>query len=126
MAIKTHRSGYIFKKGGLFKSTKKRWLILTDEELAYFDDVSSTSAPPIDRIYLRLIVCAENTGNVENIKGKNYYEFLVKTNLGRDYQIYAESENERNVWIESINKLTHAFKSPVKSFVKATDPNMFN
>ncbi|KAF0973059.1 hypothetical protein FDP41_008723 [Naegleria fowleri] len=124
---KVHRSGYVFKKGGLIKSIKKRWLVLNEEELAYYESVEKMAGePPIDRIYLRLVIAAEDTGKTEMISKKNYFEFIIKTNLGRDYQIYVETPEERSVWVDTINSLTHAFKSPVKSFEKVTDPNMYN
>ena len=123
--IKVHRSGWIFKKGGLIKSTKKRWLILNDEEIMYYESLSATNDPPIDRIYLRVVTCAENTNKVEPIKSRNYFEFLIKTTTGRDYQMYAETEEERNLWVDAINKIMHAKKTPVKSFEKATDPSMY-
>ncbi|KAL9642039.1 hypothetical protein ABK040_004091 [Willaertia magna] len=125
MSTKAHRSGYIYKKGGLIKSTKKRWLVLNVNELMYYESIKVIDEPPIDRIYLRTVTCAENTFKTEKINNKTAYEFVVKTTTGRDYQMYCETESERDLWVEAINKITHQKKSPVTQFEKVTDPTQF-
>ena len=118
-------SGFIYKTGGTIKTLKKRWLVLTDDEITYFEDISQVSEAPIDRIYLKQLICAENGDKTKRIDKTEYCQFVLRTHFGRDYEIYVETVEERKKWVEKINELSHELKSPVKSFVKTTDPEMY-
>ncbi len=119
------KSGPIYKKGGLIKTLKQRWLILTDQCLEYYESVSKfcklfftgqrcrftfflcrTAEPAIDRIYLRMIDSVTSTNDYININSNKYYEFILKGGgnvSGRTYQMYCESTRERDDWIKAIS-----------------------
>lgn len=80
------------KRGGSFKSKKKRWFVLSDEVLTYFAD--DTESKPLGSIPLSEISKCEVIGNKD---------ICVRTPY-RDYEITADSLAEGVEWIEEIEE----------------------
>jgi hypothetical protein len=100
---KINKSGFLLKEGSSFpKSWKKRWFILENEQLSYFN-AKSDSKPlkTIDLIECDILPVVSNTNNK---KTKNMlYQLAIKNKKGT-LMISAETEEEKNDWINDLKK----------------------
>eukprot|EP01117_Protostelium_nocturnum_P009883 TRINITY_DN3520_c0_g1_i2.p1 TRINITY_DN3520_c0_g1~~TRINITY_DN3520_c0_g1_i2.p1 ORF type:complete len:535 (+),score=143.33 TRINITY_DN3520_c0_g1_i2:333-1937(+) len=100
------KGGWLTKRGHKVKNWKRRWFVLKDPNLSYYNK-------PRDTIPLGVIVLddiqavftedslAEDDGLIDkNEKKPNYWFEIVTTK--NSYLIHADSEEEMREWIESI------------------------
>jgi len=94
------RSGYLKKKGVINTGWKKRWFVLTDKQLAYYDDEPEDLdiEEPKGFITLSLVTKVEHHSD----KSKDDFMFDVIT-PARVYRVQAESISEMEAWIATIS-----------------------
>ncbi len=94
------RSGYLKKKGVINTGWKKRWFLLTDKQLAYYDDEPEDleTEEPKGFIALALITKVEHHSD----KSNEDFMFDVIT-PARVYRLQAESISEMEAWIATIS-----------------------
>uniref|UniRef100_A0A8C9T8N7 Cytohesin 4b n=1 Tax=Scleropages formosus TaxID=113540 RepID=A0A8C9T8N7_SCLFO len=109
------REGWLLKLGGRVKTWKRRWFILTDSCLYYFEyttDKEPRGIIPLENLCVREVVCPRKPYCLElynpNSKGQKIKACKTETD-GRvvegkhqSYMISAATAEERDEWIESI------------------------
>ncbi|KAL4647806.1 cytohesin-3-like [Arapaima gigas] len=109
------REGWLMKLGGRVKTWKRRWFILTDNCLYYFEyttDKEPRGIIPLENLCVREVVCPRKPYCLElynpNSKGQKIKACKTETD-GRvvegkhqSYMISAATAEERDDWIESI------------------------
>lgn len=86
------RQGYLMKQGHIIKNWKKRSFVLTVDSLSYYSDEISSS--PKGEIEFCDII------NVTN--GKKSSSFIINTKSGKNFEIEAKDEKERDIWKTSL------------------------
>lgn len=94
-AKRVEKKGVLKKQGGSFKSIKTRFFVLKDSALSYYK--SEKEMEPIDSIDLK-------GTRVEATK--NTKCGITLHTVGRQYFFLAESERDREEWIDAINNVT--------------------
>ncbi|KAF0972694.1 hypothetical protein FDP41_008943 [Naegleria fowleri] len=94
-AKRVEKKGILKKQGGSFKSIKTRFFVLKDSTLSYYK--SEKEMEPIDSIDLK-------GTRVEQTK--NTKCGITLHTVGRQYFFLAETEKDREEWIEAINNVT--------------------
>eukprot|EP01103_Thecamoeba_quadrilineata_P008579 TRINITY_DN18314_c0_g1_i1.p1 TRINITY_DN18314_c0_g1~~TRINITY_DN18314_c0_g1_i1.p1 ORF type:complete len:442 (-),score=107.60 TRINITY_DN18314_c0_g1_i1:55-1380(-) len=89
------KQGYLIKEGGSIKSWKKRWCVVKQGTLHY---AKSQNSSELGMITLEKAV--EIKPAVDYKKKKNVFQI---TTPDRTYYMQAESEKERNAWIDLLN-----------------------
>ena len=92
---RVEKKGSLKKQGGSFKSIKTRYFVLKDSALSYYK--SEKEMEPIDSIDLK-------GTRVEQTK--NTKCGITLHTVGRQYFFLAESEKDREEWIDAINNVT--------------------
>ncbi|KAG7491461.1 hypothetical protein MATL_G00003910 [Megalops atlanticus] len=109
------REGWLLKLGGRVKTWKRRWFILTDNCLYYFEyttDKEPRGIIPLENLCVREMVCPRKPYCLElynpNSKGQRIKACKTETD-GRvvegkhqSYMISASTAEERDNWIQSI------------------------
>ncbi|KAL6455573.1 hypothetical protein MHYP_G00354240 [Metynnis hypsauchen] len=109
------REGWLLKLGGRVKTWKRRWFILTDNCLYYFEyttDKEPRGIIPLENLCVREVNCTRKPYCLElynpNSKGQKIKACKTETD-GRvvegkhqSYMICASTAEERDDWIESI------------------------
>ncbi|XP_053108371.1 cytohesin-4 isoform X4 [Hemicordylus capensis] len=109
------REGWLLKLGGRVKTWKRRWFILTDNCLYYFEyttDKEPLGIIPLENLSVRKVDDPKKPNCFElfnaNCKGqkikacKTDGDGKVVEGKHQSYKISAASPEERNLWIESI------------------------
>ncbi|KAG2385496.1 hypothetical protein C9374_003311 [Naegleria lovaniensis] len=94
-AKRVEKKGILKKQGGSFKSIRTRFFVLKDSTLSYYK--SEKEMEPIDSIDLK-------GTRVEQTK--NTKCGITLHTVGRQYFFLAETEKDREEWIEAINNVT--------------------
>lgn len=101
------REGYLIKRGGNFKSWKKRWFVAKDNKLAYY-------ATPGDKVPKGSIALAVSTVKacLDDSKALGCPEesFLFElVTTGRVYYIGASTSEDRDAWVAAIKQSQQKF-----------------
>ena len=110
------REGWLWKQGGRYKSWKRRWFILNDNCLYYFEfttDKEPRGIIPLENIRVREVTdrskqhCFELfSANNEVIKAcKTDSEGKVVEGKHSVYRMSASTEEEKDEWIKCIQNL---------------------
>jgi hypothetical protein len=89
------KTGYLLKEGEKNKNWKKRWFVLEDLSLAYYEDENDDSPKG---------VIALLNSKVEAISSKKYstgFCFQISA-LGRQFVFQANTDEDRNAWIDVV------------------------
>ena len=87
--------GWLVKRGGSWKSWKKRWFVLNDKEIRYFTNKTETNLKGI----IKISDIKEVKKSTEITSG---FHFEVVTER-RTYLIRAENDSARTTWIDRIS-----------------------
>lgn len=111
------REGWLWKQGGRYKSWKRRWFILNDKCLYYFEyttDKEPRGIIPLENVSVREVPdkskphCFElysALGSHEVIKAcKTDAEGRVNEGKHTTYRMYSATAEERDAWIKSIRQ----------------------
>ncbi|XP_026215916.1 cytohesin-3 [Anabas testudineus] len=107
------REGWLLKRGGQIKTWKRRWFILTDSCLYYFEyttDKDPIGIIPLENLCVRKLEDASKSNCLELYNPKGQKIKACKTeNKGRvvqgkhqSYKLSAASAEERDNWIDAI------------------------
>jgi hypothetical protein len=98
------QSGYLFKKGGLIPSYKKRWFVLTQDALIYYKKQNDTRGLGVVS-HRDMIRCQDCERELE-MEGQVYIEFNLFTRR-RTYVLYCEKhkQKERQRWIQNLSRV---------------------
>eukprot|EP00163_Fabomonas_tropica_P002582 TRINITY_DN1199_c0_g1_i1.p1 TRINITY_DN1199_c0_g1~~TRINITY_DN1199_c0_g1_i1.p1 ORF type:complete len:342 (-),score=76.99 TRINITY_DN1199_c0_g1_i1:118-1143(-) len=98
--------GFLTKRGGLRKNWKKRWFVMKDATLSYYEKPESvvTKAKAKGTIELIDVICQEN-----NEMGKDHCFELVTGQ--RTYYFVAKDDAEMQEWIEVLRKNTRSVRA---------------
>ncbi|XP_062401013.1 cytohesin 4b [Sardina pilchardus] len=109
------REGWLLKLGGRVKTWKRRWFILTDNCLYYFEyttDKEPRGIIPLENLCVREVACPRKPYCLElynpNSKGQKIKACKTETDgrvvVGKhqSYMICAATAEERDDWIESV------------------------
>ncbi|XP_076147569.1 cytohesin-4-like [Alosa pseudoharengus] len=109
------REGWLLKLGGRVKTWKRRWFILTDNCLYYFEyttDKEPRGIIPLENLCVREVACPRKPYCLElynpNSKGQKIKACKTETDgrvvVGKhqSYMISAATAEERDDWIESV------------------------
>eukprot|EP01097_Dermamoeba_algensis_P010591 TRINITY_DN78_c0_g1_i10.p1 TRINITY_DN78_c0_g1~~TRINITY_DN78_c0_g1_i10.p1 ORF type:complete len:849 (+),score=233.74 TRINITY_DN78_c0_g1_i10:104-2650(+) len=97
------KKGWLHKRGAVVRNWRRRWFVLTQHSLVYFD--SPQAKRPKGAIELKY--CTLQSNNTDSITGKEY-SFILKERSAccggtdRDWWIRGENEEERKSWISSL------------------------
>jgi len=91
-------TGFLYKKGELRKEWKKRWFILIQKYILYFE--SNKKIKP--RGIIGPLTNYRLEGGVDNPKKKKFQFSIVPNQGGRIYYIYASSLAHKEQWVEEI------------------------
>jgi len=116
------REGWLWKQGGRYKSWKRRWFILNDNCLYYFEfttDKEPRGIIPLENIRVREVTdrskqhCFELfSANNEVIKAcKTDSEGKVVEGKHSVYRMSASTEEEKDEWIKCIQNLPSSSSS---------------
>jgi len=93
------KEGYLVKEGGSVKTWKKRWFILTSNELLYTR--AQDDFEVLKRIPLMEVKKVEAVDN--SVKGKpNTFQVVTSETIGRDFFMVAETPTEMEEWVYAI------------------------
>ena len=111
------REGWLWKQGGRYKSWKRRWFILNDKCLYYFEyttDKEPRGIIPLENVSVREVPdkSKPNCFELYSALGPNEVIKACKTdaegrvNEGRHttYRMYSATAEERDAWIKSIRQ----------------------
>ncbi|KYR01110.1 hypothetical protein DLAC_02212 [Tieghemostelium lacteum] len=117
--------GYLYKKGtGLTSNNwKKRWFILSNGVILnyYVDD--KLEKKPKGTIYLEIVesIQIDSSGVVQ--AQAQQYRFQLTTKK-RVYYLYAETEQDRVLWLDNLNQCLVNFKKPTERARSNTLPSV--
>ena len=104
--------GWLVKEGGIHKNWKKRYFVLKDGAITYFE--SKTSEKPLGSVPLK----RSKFYPVEDYNGKKYC-FAIQLDLrfqeGRVYRFCGSSESDMNKWIEECTKVRNDYEKANES-----------
>ncbi len=96
--VRLYREGFLTKQGHKRKNWKKRWFVLKDNELSYYEqrgDEDAKGRIPLD----------DPTVSVQALSG-GPYPFMFEVTIGDvPYAMYAQDEKERCEWIDTIERV---------------------
>jgi len=118
------KEGFLTKEGGSFKSWKKRWFVLKDGGLSYYKDKKDTDEA------LGVISLA-TAGRIQSIDRKKKVNGFEIPTPSRTFYLSAESETEKQHWIEALEKAKEAASKTEKKLkeeekVGVTDFELLN
>lgn len=98
-------SGWLRKRGQLVKSTKRRWFELTSTTLSYYTHPQGGTKKG------SLEIQNAQLSNLDTLKTGERHSFLVRTQ-GRNLILYADSEEDRSLWIAYLCSAAERSGSP--------------
>eukprot|EP01091_Cochliopodium_minus_P012932 TRINITY_DN403_c0_g1_i1.p1 TRINITY_DN403_c0_g1~~TRINITY_DN403_c0_g1_i1.p1 ORF type:complete len:492 (-),score=158.80 TRINITY_DN403_c0_g1_i1:87-1562(-) len=104
--------GWLVKEGGIHKNWKKRWFVLKDGAITYFD--SKNSDKKLGTVPLK----RSKFYHIEDYQGKKYcfaIQLDVRYQEGRIYRFCANTEGEMNKWIEECTKVGNDYEKSSES-----------
>jgi len=113
------KEGFLRKQGGSIKTWKKRWFVLHDADLAYYkrdknaktrsmakgkqqDDTERKTSNPEDELKGRIDLSLASS--VRKVKENTKAFLFTITTTRRVYYIAANSQQDRNSWMEKISE----------------------
>lgn len=96
--LRLYREGFLTKQGHKRKNWKKRWFVLRDNELCYFEQRGAEE--PKGRIALD-----DPSVTVQALSGGPYPFMFEVTINDVPYAMYAQDEKERCEWIDTIERV---------------------
>ncbi|KAG8436279.1 hypothetical protein GDO86_007402 [Hymenochirus boettgeri] len=109
---KPQREGWLLKTGGRVKTWKKRWFILKDNCLYYFEcftDKEPLGIIPLENLSIEIVEdpkkphCFDLHGRGQTIKAcKSHGDGRMVQGKHQSYRLSAPSEEERDIWVESL------------------------
>uniref|UniRef100_F6S301 Cytohesin 4 n=1 Tax=Xenopus tropicalis TaxID=8364 RepID=F6S301_XENTR len=109
---KPQREGWLLKTGGRVKTWKKRWFILKDNCLYYFEcitDKEPLGIIPLENLSVEIVEdskkpnCFDLHGKGQTIKAcKTHGDGRMVQGNHQSYHLSAPSQEERDTWVESL------------------------
>lgn len=108
------KEGWVTKRGGTFKTWKKRWFVLQGNVISYYENKPNKKLKGT-------IELTDDCGAEIATKAdcRRQPSFKIRVPAVRTYYVVAESEVERKAWVDIINKTIENGKSEA---AKSSDP----
>ncbi len=97
-------SGFLFKRGDVYRAWKKRWFVLNKSALQYFKQRKDAASSKNMAGLIALNDCTLNADSL--VQRKNDGNTFALTNLvsGRVYYLYAEDREAKDYWVNLLRK----------------------
>jgi hypothetical protein len=124
-SLNTLKKGFLYKRGGGHKGLKKRYFVLENKSLSYYE--TDATHDPKGVIHLLNMKSCFNGGNEIEIDGQTYYEFNISIiDPNRTYQLFCKDSEDMFKWIECINDAASGVdrKKSMKALIKGSNSKL--
>lgn len=104
-AQSTIKEGDLHKQGGFMKSWKKRWVVLVENSLAYYDKVGGKIKGGVLLETVKMVRIATE------LESKKPHCMAIETTTGRTYLFHSTSDLETKEWMTAIQSTVDNLKN---------------
>eukprot|EP01084_Bolivina_argentea_P163483 284405_1 len=108
-------SGYLMKQGGKWKSWKKRWFILNNNQNILLLKYYQSNKLKIFKGSIDLLLVTSLCRGDEQTNGKKYTIELHTPSTNRVWILAADTEIHRNMWIQKLTKVMQSINNNKKN-----------